>query len=128
MAGDVSPSDAGTSLWPASQENVIGPTEGSLLVSQYWFDSIGARDLKMCEKCGSTNESELDSEICIHFSGKESLNAPVLFVFPKLSVCLECGRSEFILAKTELEQLRRDVSQARLRLAGSGDAPRTNSR
>src|SRR5215467_3355368 len=73
---------------------------------------VRERDLKMCEKCGSTNESELDSEICIHFSGRENLSNPALFVFPKLSVCLECGRSQFTLAKTELEKLRREVSQA----------------
>ena len=70
----------------------------------------------MCEKCGSSNESQLDSEICIHFSGRENLSNPAFFVFPKLSVCLECGRSEFTLGKTELEQLRRALSK-RLRLA-----------
>jgi hypothetical protein len=61
----------------------------------------------MCEKCGTTNESDLDSEICIHVSAVENQATSAIFVFPKLSVCLECGHSEFTLSKTELEQLKR---------------------
>jgi len=60
----------------------------------------------MCKSCLSGNHSEFNSEICIHFSeGLEGLEKPAVFVSPKITVCLDCGHSEFSLPETELRLL-----------------------
>ena len=58
-----------------------------------------------CAYCDSRNQVEFASEIAIHFSGRESLDKPHVFVFPKIIVCLDCGFSEFSIAEPELSQL-----------------------
>ena len=57
----------------------------------------------MCRACGSeANQAELDAQVCIHFPGLENLDTPPVFVFAKVSVCLECGASTFTIPETEL--------------------------
>jgi len=58
-----------------------------------------------CVKCGSDSLSEFSSEIAIHFSARENLDKPHVFVFPKVMVCLDCGFSEFSIAEPELRSL-----------------------
>jgi hypothetical protein len=38
----------------------------------------------------------------IHFSGLKYLDNPGVWVFPKLSVCLDCGYSHFAVPEKEL--------------------------
>jgi hypothetical protein len=47
-----------------------------------------------------------DAEIAIHFPGREGLDKPLVFVHPKLTVCLNCGQVEFLLSTEEVEQLK----------------------
>jgi hypothetical protein len=40
-----------------------------------------------------------------HFPGLKGLDMPIVWVFPKLEVCLECGFAEFEIPETELHVL-----------------------
>jgi hypothetical protein len=58
-----------------------------------------------CSSCQSVNQSTFNGEIAIHFPGLEGLEKPIVWVFPKLLVCLNCGFTEFAIPETELRQL-----------------------
>jgi hypothetical protein len=58
-----------------------------------------------CRVCHSENRGAFESEISIHLPGLKNLRVPTVLAFPKLLVCLECGRAEFRVEKTELRQL-----------------------
>jgi hypothetical protein len=59
----------------------------------------------MCKSCGTSNQSEFSSEICIHFPELKDLDKPAVFVFPKIVVCLYCGFTEFAIPEAELRRL-----------------------
>jgi hypothetical protein len=63
-------------------------------------------DFPRCTSCQSENQKTLTSEIAIHFPGLEGLNKPIVWVFPRISVCLDCGIAQFMVPETELEVLR----------------------
>jgi hypothetical protein len=44
----------------------------------------------------------------LHFRGLEGLNKPIVWVFEDVSVCLDCGFAQFVVAEGELEVLRND--------------------
>ena len=44
-------------------------------------------------------------EIAIHFPGLKSIDEPVVWVFPQLAVCLNCGTTEFVVPERELRLL-----------------------
>jgi len=56
----------------------------------------------ICKGCVSNRQSLFNGEIAIHFPGLKGLNKPIVWVFPKLSVCLECGFTEFTVPEREL--------------------------
>lgn len=58
-----------------------------------------------CPFCESANRREFPAEINIHFPGMEGLTKPTVWVFPRLSVCMDCGGALFTVAEAELEQL-----------------------
>jgi hypothetical protein len=58
-----------------------------------------------CPSCQSSNQQEFTAEIIIHFSGLENIDKPGVWVFPRVSVCLDCGSSHFATPKTELPLL-----------------------
>jgi hypothetical protein len=41
----------------------------------------------------------------IHFTGLQNIDKPIVWVFPDLFVCLNCGTAEFAVPKDELRQL-----------------------
>jgi len=55
-----------------------------------------------CKLCASHRQTKLGAEINLHFCGLENLDKPSVFVFPKISVCLDCGFSDFAIAEAEL--------------------------
>lgn len=61
-----------------------------------------AGNLAHCSSCHSTNRDTFNAEIAIHFPGLKGLNKPIVWVFPKLLVCLNCGCSEFTVPEKEL--------------------------
>ena len=58
-----------------------------------------------CKSCGSVNQGKLSAEIGIHFPGLKNIDKPVLWVFPELIVCLDCGTAEFPVPEAELREL-----------------------
>jgi hypothetical protein len=58
-----------------------------------------------CSLCGSSRLAEFTAEVNVHFRGLQSLDQPSILVFPKLSVCLNCGLSRFTTPETELARL-----------------------
>ena len=44
-------------------------------------------------------------EIAIHFRGIAGLDKPIVWVFPQLQVCLNCGFAEFTVPGEELSVL-----------------------
>ena len=63
-----------------------------------------------CKSCGSVNQRKLSAEMAIHFPGLKNIDMPVVWVFPEIVVCLDCGTAEFA------------VPEAQLRLLAKGDA------
>jgi len=61
-----------------------------------------------CKGCHSDKQSAFNGEIAIHFCGLEGLNKSIVWVFPKLVVCLHCGFAEFAVPERELQVLEQD--------------------
>jgi hypothetical protein len=78
-----------------------------------------------CLVCRSGNQAERSAEMVIHLSGRENLDTPGAWVFPKLLVCLDCGFSHFTLQKTELAGVAKDTREDKLSAleASAGDVP-----
>jgi len=58
-----------------------------------------------CQSCQSKHQSNFNGEIAIHFPGLKGLDKPIVWVFPKLLVCLNCGFTEFAIPETGFRQL-----------------------
>jgi hypothetical protein len=58
-----------------------------------------------CKSCGSNNLGKFLGEIAIHFPGLNNLDMPIVWVFPELVVCLDCGIAQFAVPEAELRQL-----------------------
>ena len=65
-----------------------------------------------CRQCDSDNQRGFNGEMGIHFAGLKGLDKPIVWVFPKLAVCLDCGFTEFSISGTELPRLREQDSVA----------------
>ena len=61
---------------------------------------------RLCTSCRSENRETFTSEIAMHFPGLAGLKKPIVWAFPEISVCLDCGRAEFAVLERELEVLR----------------------
>ncbi len=66
---------------------------------------MSAQSSPYCRSCQSANQSTFNGEIGIHFPGLEGLDKPIVWVFPKLLVCLNCGFAEFAIPEAELRRL-----------------------
>jgi hypothetical protein len=55
-----------------------------------------------CKRCASERQGSFNGEIALHFPGLQGLDKPIVWVFPKLSVCLRCGSAEFTIPESEL--------------------------
>ena len=49
--------------------------------------------------------TSLNGEIAIHFPGLVGLDKPIVWIFPKVLVCLNCGFTEFGIPEAELRRL-----------------------
>jgi hypothetical protein len=59
-----------------------------------------------CKGCTSDEQKNFNGELAIHFPGLEGLDKPIVWVFPKLRVCLHCGCTEFVIPTEQLEKLK----------------------
>lgn len=55
--------------------------------------------------CQSANQREFSAEVNIHFPGMKGLEVPTVWVFPLLSVCLDCGETQFTIPDAERRAL-----------------------
>jgi hypothetical protein len=58
-----------------------------------------------CRSCGSVRRRKFTAEIGIHFPGLKNVGKGVVWVFPELTVCMDCGIAEFAVPEAELRQL-----------------------
>jgi Zn ribbon nucleic-acid-binding protein len=58
-----------------------------------------------CKSCGSVTQSKFIAEMGIHVPGLKNIDKLVVWVFPELVVCLDCGTAEFAVPEAELRQL-----------------------
>jgi hypothetical protein len=58
-----------------------------------------------CPSCRSSNQAEFTSEMMIHFAGLRNIDKPGVLLFPKLSVCLDCGFLQSTVPAAELASL-----------------------
>jgi hypothetical protein len=58
-----------------------------------------------CKSCQKDNHGSFGGEVAIHYPGLEGLDKPIVWVFPKILVCLECGVAEFHIPDEELRKL-----------------------
>jgi hypothetical protein len=63
-----------------------------------------------CRSCVSGNQTDFGAEINIHFPGLEGIEKPAVWVFPKLTVCMDCGYAEFVIPENELRRLAKDAA------------------
>ena len=61
--------------------------------------------LVSCEACGSVKLRKFIGEMGIRSPGLKGLDKPVVWVFPELIVCLNCGAAEFVVPEAELRAL-----------------------
>jgi hypothetical protein len=65
-----------------------------------------------CKSCGSVNQKKFIEEMGIRSPGLKGLDKPIVWVFPELIVCLDCGTAEFVLPEAELRVLAKDATPA----------------
>jgi hypothetical protein len=63
---------------------------------------------KPCKSCETDNQSKFPADIAIHFPGLKNIDKPIVWVFPELLVCLNCGNAEFVVPERELRVLAKD--------------------
>jgi hypothetical protein len=59
-----------------------------------------------CKSCKSGPTRDFNGEIAIHFPGLTGLDKPIVWVFPKLQVCFECGVAKFAIPESQLRCLK----------------------
>jgi hypothetical protein len=64
-----------------------------------------------CTPCESENQKTFIAEMIIRFPGIEGLDKPIVWLYPSISVCLECGRAQFVVPEKESEVLRTGVAK-----------------
>jgi hypothetical protein len=58
-----------------------------------------------CRSCASGNLRSFPIEAAIHFPGLKNIDRPPIFIFPEISVCLDCGHAEVEIPEDELRVL-----------------------
>ena len=61
--------------------------------------------MSSCRSCGFENQRKFAAEMSVHVLGVENVDKPVVWVFPKLLVCMHCGFTELTIAEDELHLL-----------------------
>lgn len=65
-----------------------------------------------CKSCASVNQSKFTAEMAIHFRGLKNIDKPIVWVFPEIVICLNCGTAEFAVPEAKLRQLARGDAAA----------------
>jgi hypothetical protein len=76
------------------------------------LNGLAGSEAMKCESCASETQLKFGAEMIIHFSGRDGLDKPIVWVFPKLLVCMGCGRTEFRIPEAELALLAGGVQKS----------------
>jgi hypothetical protein len=60
--------------------------------------------IQRCCSCGSTSVNKFTAEIALHFTGLKNIDKPVLWSFPEVPVCMDCGQAHFHITPKELQR------------------------
>ena len=107
-AGRVSPLKPGSSLSGAVRSWTESSCPLSFFRVVFRLDLRGPAGVRVrwiissSWSCQSANQSTFNGEIAIHFPGLEGVDKPIVWVFPKVLVCLNCGFTEFAVPEKEL--------------------------
>ena len=66
---------------------------------------MGAPINLACRRCSSGKQSKFNVEMNVHFPGWEGLEKPTVWLFPEVTVCLDCGFAEFSVSENDLRKL-----------------------
>ncbi|HTS09564.1 MAG TPA: hypothetical protein VMP68_28625 [Candidatus Eisenbacteria bacterium] len=66
---------------------------------------------RTCRSCSSEERQSFGGEVALHFHGLDGLNKPIVWVFPEILVCLNCGFAEFIVPDEQKKLLRNPTEQ-----------------
>jgi hypothetical protein len=55
-----------------------------------------------CRSCGSGSLKNFAGELSVHALGMQNVDAPVVWVFPELQVCMDCGFTELKIDANKL--------------------------
>lgn len=58
-----------------------------------------------CKQCTSKHQQSFDGELAIHFPRLDGLAEPIVWTFPELLVCMDCGFTDFTVPERELNVL-----------------------
>ena len=58
-----------------------------------------------CPACFSKQQKLFNGEVAVHFPGLDGLHKPIVWVFPKMTVCMDCGAAQFRVPERELQVL-----------------------
>lgn len=58
-----------------------------------------------CKVCGSESVQKLRAEIAMRVPGLKNIDKPIVWVFPDILVCMDCGIAEFAVPEDELRIL-----------------------
>jgi len=64
-----------------------------------------------CKLCFSANSAELAAEIMIHFPGLRHLHNPGVLTLATISVCLDCGSTQFVIPETEFKLVKEGIGR-----------------
>ena len=67
-----------------------------------------------CVRCSSDHQKTFNTEMNIHFPGREGLDKPTVWLFQAIMVCLDCGFAEFSVPNAELRRLGEDAAAGHL--------------
>ena len=68
-----------------------------------------------CKVCGSESVQKLRGEIAMRSPGLKNIDQPVVWVFPDIAVCMDCGIAEFAIPEAELRLLAKREAAAERR-------------
>ena len=71
----------------------------------FWLGGGKLGIIVQCKHCLSETTKKFSAEVAIHFPGLAGLNKPIVWVFPDVLVCLQCGSAAFDIPPRELAVL-----------------------
>ena len=74
--------------------------------------AVPRTDIMRCTSCGSENVNKFRGEIAIRSPGLKNLDKPIVWVFPDIIICANCGTAQFAVPEAELRLLEKGAGAA----------------